>query len=87
MAEYRFNGLATEQLLFSVGKSPMIAIGTWQPENIVMNNPDLLDKVEVVWFPYFDDHPELANGNMGGPNEGLSITKRIRHYCGYRCVA
>lgn len=67
---------ATEQLLFSTGKSPMIAIGTWQPENIVMNNPDLLDKVEVVWFPYFDEHPELASGNMGGPNEGLCITKK-----------
>lgn len=67
---------ATEQLMFSTGKSPMIAIGTWQPENIIMNNPDLLDKVEPVWFPYFDEHPELANGNMGGPNEGLCITKK-----------
>lgn len=66
----------TEQVLFSTGKSPMIAIGTWLPETIMANNPDLLDKVEVCWFPYFDEAPEYANGNMGGPNEGLCISKK-----------
>lgn len=69
---------ATEQALFSTEKSPMIAIGTWQPTNILENNPEFLERkgVDVIWFPAFEDKMDLKGGSMGGPNEGLSIAKK-----------
>lgn len=67
---------ATEQALFSSGQSPMIAIGTWQPDHTIMNNPENLDDISVVWFPYFEEKPEYAHYNMGGPNDGLCIAEK-----------
>ena len=64
----------TESVMFAMGQSPMIAIGTWLPESVINNNPDLLPHIEVVWFPYDEDRPDLRYGNMGGPNENLSVS-------------
>lgn len=69
---------ATEVAMFTSGKSPMIFIGTWQPEAILRDNPDMIENgtAQVMWFPYFDDVPQYKGGSMGGGNEGLSIAKK-----------
>ena len=64
----------TESLMFAMGESPMIAIGTWLPQTVSINNPDLIPYIDVVWFPYNESFPEMRYGAMGGPNEGLSIS-------------
>lgn len=65
---------ATEQVLFSSGKSPMIAIGPWQIQHILANgSKELIENVKIVWFPYFDESPQYKNANMGGAGDGFSV--------------
>lgn len=65
---------ATESMLFSTGQSPMTAVGPWQVQHILANgSQEVIDNIEVVWFPGFDGKPEYANGTMGGAGDGLSV--------------